>query len=116
MLSIVNIERVNLRCYNVIHMAKLTRDDVLKLARLSRLKLSDAEVTDFQKEISDILGYVQMLESADTKGLKPTYQVTGLSNVMRADETVAYGATPEELKKNLPAHEGKYIKVRRMLG
>src|SRR4051794_35922112 len=96
-------------------MAKLTRDDVLKLARLSRLKLTDKEVSEFQEEMSAILGYVEMLDRADIAGLKPTYQVTGLKNVTRPDEVVQYSATPVELKKNLPAQEKGYIKVKRML-
>jgi aspartyl-tRNA(Asn)/glutamyl-tRNA(Gln) amidotransferase subunit C len=97
-------------------MAKLTREDVLKLARLSRLKLTDAEVDEFQKEISEILGYVEMLEEVDTKHLKPSYQVTGLSNVTRADTEQAYSAQPDDLLNNLPSREGRYIKVRRMIG
>ncbi|CAN5447394.1 Asp-tRNA(Asn)/Glu-tRNA(Gln) amidotransferase subunit GatC [soil metagenome] len=96
-------------------MAELTKEDILKLARLSRLKLSDAEVNEYQKEISDILEYVRMLDKADTKGLKPTYQVTGLSNVSRSDELIDYGISPEELLKNLPDREKNYIKVKRML-
>ena len=96
-------------------MAKLTRDDVLKLARLSRLKLSNSEVEEFQSEISEILGYVEMLDKVDTGNLKPTYQVTGLSNVTRSDEISLPLASPEELRKNLPAHAGNYIKVKRML-
>jgi len=96
-------------------MAELTNEDILKLARLSRLKLTDAEVAEFQKEISEILGYVQMLDKADTKGLKPTYQVTGLKNVARKDELIDYGVSQDELLKNLPARDKNYIKVRKML-
>lgn len=96
-------------------MADLTRDDILKLARLSRLKLTDAEVTEFQKEISAILGYVQQLDKVDTTGLKPTYQVTGLKNVARKDELIDYGVTQDELLKNVPARDKAYIKVKRML-
>lgn len=97
-------------------MAKLTRDDVLKLARLSRLKLSKEEIEKFQGEISDILGYVEMLGRVDTDNLKPTYQVTGLTNVTRPDEIVDYGVTPAELLKNVPDKEDNYIKVKRMIG
>ncbi len=97
-------------------MAKLTREDVLKLARLARLRLSDDEVATFQREISDILGYVEMLGDVDTKGLKPTYQVTGLTNVSRPDVPHAYGADPEQLLKNVPEREADYIKVKRMIG
>lgn len=96
-------------------MAELTKEDILKLARLSRLKLSDAEVGEFQKEISEILGYVQMLEKVDTSGLKPTYQVTGLKNSTRPDKVIDYGMTQDHLLKNLPARDRNYIKVKRML-
>lgn len=96
-------------------MADLTRQDVIKLARLSRLKLSDDEVDAFQKELSAILGYVKMLESVDTTGLKPTYQVTGLKNVMRKDELINYEAKPEDLLKGVPSRQGNYIKTKRMI-
>lgn len=96
-------------------MAKLEKADVLKLARLSRLKLTDEEVENFTKEISAILGYVEMLDKVDTKGLKPTYQVTGLTNVFRKDEEGKDLVSSEELLKNLPDRQGKYIKVKRML-
>ena len=96
-------------------MADLTKEDILKLARLSRLKLSDSEVTEFQKEISEILGYVQMLDDVNTDGLKPTYQVTGLKNATRSDVVIDYGVTPQELLKNAPARDKNYLKVKRML-
>lgn len=96
-------------------MAKLSRDDVLKLARLSRLELTEAEIEQFRGELSDILEYVEQLQKVDTKGLKPTYQVTGLSSVMRKDEVVNYGASPKELLKNVPSTISGQIKVKRVL-
>jgi aspartyl-tRNA(Asn)/glutamyl-tRNA(Gln) amidotransferase subunit C len=96
-------------------MADLKRDDILKLARLARLHLSDEEVEQFRSEISSILGYVEQLQKVDTKGLEPTYQVTGLKNVMRPDEVKDYGATPQELLKNAPATEKGHFKVKRIL-
>jgi aspartyl-tRNA(Asn)/glutamyl-tRNA(Gln) amidotransferase subunit C len=97
-------------------MAKLSRDDVLKLARLARLHLSDAEVEQFAGEISAILGYVEQLQTVKLTDVKPTYQVTGLTNVMRADTVKDYGVSPEDLLKNAPKTEGGHIKVKRMLG
>lgn len=97
-------------------MAKLSRDDVLKLARLSRLRLTEEEIAQFQTEISDILGYVEQLSSVDTKGLDPTSQVTGLTNVMRKDEIIDYGTSTEELLKNAPATDKNQFKVKRVLG
>lgn len=97
-------------------MAKLTRDDVLKLARLARLHLSDEEVESFRQEINAILGYVEQLQKVDLEGIEPTYQVTGLKDVMRPDEIKDYGVSPQELLKNAPASEDGQIKVKRMLG
>jgi aspartyl-tRNA(Asn)/glutamyl-tRNA(Gln) amidotransferase subunit C len=96
-------------------MAKLTRDDILKLAQLSRLHLSDEEIEKFQKEMEAILGYVEQLQQVDAEGVEPTYQVTGLTNVMRPDEVVDYGPKPEDLLKNAPSTEDGLIKVKRML-
>ena len=96
-------------------MAKLSTADVLKLARLARLKLSDAEVEQFRKEISEILAYVEQLQSVNVDKLEPTYQVTGLKNVTRPDKPVDYGATQKDLLKNVPELEGSYIKVKRVL-
>jgi aspartyl-tRNA(Asn)/glutamyl-tRNA(Gln) amidotransferase subunit C len=97
-------------------MAKLSREDILKLARLSRLKLSDDEISAFQTEISDILSYVDILTDVDIKGLHPTSQVTGLTNVTRSDEIKPYAASSGALLKNVPAKEKGYIKVKRMIG
>jgi len=97
-------------------MAKLTREDVLKLARLARLELSEAEIEEFTGELSEILQYVEQLQSVDVKGLKPTNQVTGLTNVTRPDAVKDYGYDPAELLKNVPAVKDNQIKVKRMLG
>lgn len=97
-------------------MTKLTREDVLKLARLARLDLSGDEVEEFAGELSEILQYVEQLQSVDVGGLKPTNQVTGLTNVMRADKVRDYGYEAADLLKNVPAVQDGQIKVRRMIG
>lgn len=96
-------------------MSKLTKDDVLKLAHLSRLKLTDDEIERFRSELSSILDYVRMLDEVDVKGLEPTYQVTGLKNVMRGDEVLDYRAKPADLLRGAPAAYKNQFKVRRVL-
>lgn len=96
-------------------MTKLSREDVLKLAKLAHLELTDEEVVKYQNELSEILDYVAQLQSVDTTGLEPTYQVTGLENSMRKDEVVDYGVSQAELLKNLPDRESSSIKVKRVL-
>lgn len=96
-------------------MAKLTRDDVLKLARLARLDLSDEEIEEFSAELSEILQYVEQLQDIDVDGLLPTNQVTGLTNVTRADVIKDYGYAAKDLLENVPQTEGDLIKVKRMI-
>jgi aspartyl-tRNA(Asn)/glutamyl-tRNA(Gln) amidotransferase subunit C len=96
-------------------MSKLSRDDVLKLAALSKLKLADEEIEQLRDELSEIIDYVNVLEKVDVTGLDPTYQVSGLKNVYRRDETKDYGYNTEELLKNAPAIQDNQFKVKRVL-
>ncbi len=96
-------------------MADLTREDVLKLARLARLTITDEEVETYRSELSEILKYVELLQNADVEGLEPTSQVTGLKNVMRDDVVQDYGLTPDDLLAIAPKKEGRHVKVKRMI-
>ncbi len=96
-------------------MAKLTHEDILHLAKLARLQLNDEEISQFQNEISDILTYVEQLQSVDVSQLEPTSQVTGLTNVTRDDEIRRLPYTQTELFSNTPEMEDGYIKVKRVL-
>ncbi len=96
-------------------MSKLSRDDVLKLASLSKLRLSDEEVERLRGELSQILDYVKTLDKVDVSGLQPTYQVTGLKNVSRDDEIKDYKVSKEALLKNAPAVKDGQFKVKRVL-
>lgn len=96
-------------------MSQLTSEEILKLARLARLKLTDAELEQYRAELASILDYVELLSSVDVNNLEPTDQVTGLVNVFRPDEVSEYSAKPDQLLKATPDHDGRYIKVKRMI-
>lgn len=97
-------------------MAQLTREDILKLASLARISLSDDEVDEFGPELSAVLEYVEQLSSVDVGGLSPTNQVTGLTNVMRDDTVIDYGYAPADLLKNVPKVQDNQLQVKRMIG
>ena len=97
-------------------MSDITPDDVLRLARLARIELSQDEVDSFASELTSILQYVEQLQQVDVTGLEPTSQVTGLTNVMRADEVQDYGYEPQTLLKNVPRVEDNHIQAERMIG
>jgi len=96
-------------------MAKVSIEDVKKLANLSKLSLSEDELKKYKQEIENILGYVEQLNSIDTDGVEETSQVTGISNSTREDKIKDYGTSKQQLLSNSPDQESGYIKVRRVL-
>ena len=96
-------------------MASVTNDDVLKLASLSAITLANDEVASLATDIENILGYVQQLGELDTSSVHPTYQVTDLANVTRADDIIDYGVSREDLLALAPETVGTSVKVPKVL-
>ena len=96
-------------------MTQITRDDVLHLAQLSSLQLSNAEIDELQTDIGNILGYVEQLGKLDTGNVEPTYQVTGLQNVWRDDTVIDYGVSREDLLARAPESADNQVKVPKVL-
>jgi aspartyl-tRNA(Asn)/glutamyl-tRNA(Gln) amidotransferase subunit C len=96
-------------------MTKFGIDDVFKLAKLSNISISKQEAEELLKDMQVILDYVSQLQNLDLKTTKPSYQVTGLSDVMRTDRAIDYKISTEELLKNVPEVQDNYIKVKRVL-
>ena len=64
----------------------IDRDQVLHVARLARLRLTDEEVERMQGELSSILEHVERINELDLEGVEPTSHVIDVENVLRADE------------------------------
>lgn len=95
---------------------KLTTDQVEKIAQLARLKLSEEEIERYTNQLTNILNYVEVLKEVNTKGIKETNQVTGLSNVTRSDVVRHDLAEPDELLECSPLPKDKHqIKIKRIL-
>jgi len=92
----------------------ITKEDVKHLAKLSRIEITESEVENLTKEIDSILGYVGQIQEAAGDVEKETPK---LINVMR-DDVVTHtpGQYSESLLANAPAIEGKYVKVKKILG
>jgi len=63
----------------------IEREQVLHVARLSRLSLDEREVTEMQEDLSSILDHVDRLSEIDIEGIEPTSHVVPLENVLRED-------------------------------
>ena len=93
---------------------KLSREEVLQIARLARLGLSEAEIDRMGEQISDILENFEILKQVDTSDVPPTAQSIDLRNVLRDDE-VASSLPSEDVLANAPHKEGDYFRVRAVL-
>lgn len=64
----------------------ITRNDVLHVAKLGRLRLEDTEVDSLQSDLEKILGYVELLSELDLTEIPPTSHVVVTSAPLREDE------------------------------
>lgn len=96
-------------------MSKLSISDIEKVSRLSRIALTDTEKEQMTIELGSILNFVETLQAADTTGVEPTAQVTGLVDVLREDVVRKCDIPPTELLGNVPAMEDGYIKAPKVL-
>ena len=64
----------------------LERAQVLHVARLARLELSDAEVERMEDELSKVLDHIEKIRELDLEGVPPTSHVVDVAGVLRADE------------------------------
>jgi aspartyl-tRNA(Asn)/glutamyl-tRNA(Gln) amidotransferase subunit C len=64
----------------------LSRDQVLHVARLARLELTDEEIERFSGELSKVLDYIEKISELDLEQVPPTSHVINVENALRADE------------------------------
>ena len=88
----------------------ITREDVLHVARLARLELSDAEVERFQEQLSAILEAVSKVQELELADVPPTSHPLDVVNVWGGDEPEPC-LPVEEALANAPEREGNYFKV-----
>lgn len=89
-------------------------EDVRHLAELSQIRLNKTELTSLASDIDRIVGYIDQLDELDTAGVEPTFQLTGLDNVWRADE-VKPQLGRQELLQLVPDSEDGQVKVPKVL-
>jgi aspartyl-tRNA(Asn)/glutamyl-tRNA(Gln) amidotransferase subunit C len=88
--------------------------EVRKVAKLSRLELSDAEVEEFTDQLSAILDYVAKMNELNTDGVEPLAHCLAVSNVFR-DDCVKESLGTEKTLANAPERDGEFFKVPKIL-
>jgi aspartyl-tRNA(Asn)/glutamyl-tRNA(Gln) amidotransferase subunit C len=96
---------------------KITREDVLKVAALANLELSDAEVDSYRGQIDDILTYIDKLNAVDTANVQPLTQVVAATeddSALREDVVVRADVISEVLA-GAPDPDGPFFRVPRVI-
>jgi aspartyl-tRNA(Asn)/glutamyl-tRNA(Gln) amidotransferase subunit C len=90
--------------------ARLTAQDVIKVASLARLRLSDDEVEAFTPQLAGVLSYVDLLDELDVSDVAPMVHAVEQHNVLR-DDVPQTSLTPAEALRNAPKSDGRYFLV-----
>ena len=92
----------------------LSREEVLHVARLARVGLTEADVTKFQQQLSQILDHFEVLKRIDTEDMPPTTHTLPLESVMAADEPRP-SLDRDDVLSNAPLEHEGYLRVRAVL-
>ncbi len=93
---------------------KLSREEVLHIALLARLGVTETDVATFQEQLSNILENFEVLQQVDTSDIPPTAQSIALQNIVSDDE-VTSSLPQSQVLANAPQKEGDFFKVRPVL-
>ncbi|MBM2831557.1 MAG: gatC [Dehalococcoidia bacterium] len=93
---------------------KLSREEVLHIATLARLGLTDAEMEKLQEQLSNILENFEILQQVDTNNVPPTSQSIDLQNILRNDKE-APSYPQQQILANAPRAEDGYFRVNAIL-
>ena len=89
--------------------------DVKKVAKLANLTLTPEEEIKFEKQLSDILQYVEKLNEVDVTNVEPTSQITGLENITRNDDFTSEMLTQEQALSGTSSKHNGMFKVKALL-
>ena len=93
---------------------KLERSEVLHIAKLARIGLTEIEVAAYAEQLSNIIGHFDALDAVETEGVGPTAHTLPLRNVM-ADDVSRPSLEREDVLRMAPMTEDGFLRVRAVL-
>lgn len=96
---------------------KISREEVLKVAALANLELSEAEVETYRGQLDDILTYIDKLNEIDTSAIEPMTQVLAApaDDATLRDDVVVRADVITEVLQGAPDPEAPYFRVPRVI-
>lgn len=96
-------------------MSAITPEDVVHIAKLARLGITEEEVELFSKQLGETLQYMEILNEVDTADVEETFQVTGIEHATKPDEVQTDWFKKEGLLETSPLPiENKQIVVKKV--
>ena len=90
------------------------KDEILHIADLADLNIKDEEINDYQKNLQEILGFIDILKNVDTDNVKETIGTVNSINIFRKDEVKDF-EDKESLLKNAPEAENSMFKIPKVI-
>jgi len=94
---------------------EVTREDVLRCARLTDLNLQEAEIEPLRHDMERLLSHAESLNALDLEGVEPTIHGTSIS-LLRREDQVRPGFTQAEALANAPQQDRGYFQVPKVIG
>ena len=88
----------------------ITREDVLRVAKLARIELTEDDVVSTTQALGAVLDYVARLDELDLTDVAPTFHAHGLSQPLREDQP-APSLDIEDALSNAPDSDGEHFVV-----
>ena len=89
--------------------SKLTREDLLHIAKLSRLTIDPDEEAQLITQLSETVSYIDILNQLDTTDVEPTFQVNHKTNVFREDIVKPSLTQQQALSNTKKTHDGYFV-------
>ncbi|MCL2140381.1 MAG: Asp-tRNA(Asn)/Glu-tRNA(Gln) amidotransferase subunit GatC [Dehalococcoidia bacterium] len=93
---------------------KFSREDVIHIAALAKIAMTEDEITNFSVQLSNVMENFEILNKVDTTNILPTSQPNALSNVMREDE-IESSLDIADVFANASNREGDFFRIHSVL-
>ncbi len=95
-------------------MADISKEEIIHIAKLAMLHLTDAEIDRYTQDMQEILSYAEMINQLDTSNIDETIGAAEQKNVFRKDEVVAF-EDRDALLQNAPTQEEGMFQIPKVI-
>lgn len=92
----------------------ISKDEIIHIAKLANLNLSEEEIERYAKDMTDILEFADIVNNLNTDEIKETIGINGEYNVFRKDE-IKQGISRDKLLKNAPSQDDGMFRIPKVI-